>query len=103
MSKLITLTRNLTLWLLALCMLPIGNVWATQNTEHASFSHFAQASTASISKSRAAALARSAHGGKVLNVERVESGGRVIYRVKLLLDGGRIRIVTVDGSSGKVV
>lgn len=56
-----------------------------------------------IDKSKAADIARSAHGGKVLTVEEAKSGGRTVFRVKLLLDGGRVRIVSVDGSSGKIL
>ncbi|WP_222867994.1 PepSY domain-containing protein [Saccharophagus sp. K07] len=54
-------------------------------------------------KSKAADIARSAHGGRVLTVEEVNSDGKTIYRVKLLLDGGRIKIVTVDGNSGRII
>ncbi len=54
-------------------------------------------------KSRAADIARAAHGGKVLKVDEVSADGRTLYRVKLLLDGGRIKIVTVDGSSGRII
>lgn len=54
-------------------------------------------------KSKAADAAKAAHGGKVLKVEEVEKNGHKVYRVKLLLDGGRIKIVTVDGDSGKII
>lgn len=55
-----------------------------------------------VDKSTAAELARQAYGGKVLSVDEIKEDGQTIYRVKLLLDGGRIKIVTVDGNSGKV-
>lgn len=58
---------------------------------------------AAVGKSQAAESARQAFGGKVLSVDELKEGGRVLYRVKLLLDGGRIKIVTVDGDSGQVV
>lgn len=48
-------------------------------------------------KSRAAAKAQSAHGGKVLSVSAQQSNGKTVYKVKLLLDSGRIKIVTVPG------
>lgn len=66
----------------------------------ASPSYIAQAE---IGKSDAAQAAKDAYGGKVLKVEEVKKGSKTIYRVKLLLDGGRVKTVTVDGSSGKVV
>lgn len=43
----------------------------------------------------AAAKAQAQHGGKVLNVSKSTSNGRTVYRVKLLLDSGRIKIVTI--------
>ncbi len=58
---------------------------------------------ADAGKSRAAEAAVRAFGGKVLSVDKESSNGRVVYRVKLLQDGGRIRIVTIDGNTGKAV
>lgn len=55
-----------------------------------------------VDKSMAAELARQAYGGKVLSVDEIKEDGQTVYRVKLLLEGGRIKIVTVDGNSGKV-
>lgn len=55
---------------------------------------------AASSKSAAADQAQARYGGKVLKVEEVSSGGGKAYRVKLLLEGGRIKIVTVDASNG---
>jgi uncharacterized membrane protein YkoI len=54
-----------------------------------------------ISQDRAAALARSATGGRVLNI-RLEGGGRPKYRVKVLLDGKRVRNVSVDARNGSI-
>ncbi|SMF20800.1 hypothetical protein SAMN02745866_01304 [Alteromonadaceae bacterium Bs31] len=50
-----------------------------------------------ISKSQAASAAQSKYGGKVINVSRKGSS----YRVKLLLESGKVKIVTVDASTGK--
>ena len=47
------------------------------------------------SAGQAASLARSSHGGKVLSSK--DSGSS--YRVKLLLDGGRVKTVNVPKSS----
>ncbi len=49
-------------------------------------------------KGRAAAKAQRQYGGKVLSVREVKSSGEPIYKVKLLLDSGRIKIVTVTGN-----
>ena len=54
-------------------------------------------------KAAAAEAARAAYGGKVLKVEQTTKNNKTVYRVKLLLDGGRIKYVTVDANSGKVV
>lgn len=56
-----------------------------------------------VGKSAAAAAAQNTHGGRVLSVEQVVDNGRMVYKVKLLLNGGVIKIVTVDGESGKVI
>ncbi len=58
---------------------------------------------ASISKSDAADRAKAKYGGKVLKVDEATNKGKKVYRVKLLLDGGRIKIITVDGRSGKII
>ncbi len=47
-----------------------------------------------LSKSQAAALATSRHGGKVLKVEPTETKGN--YRVRLLLESGRIKTVAIN-------
>jgi uncharacterized membrane protein YkoI len=53
-----------------------------------------------IGPAKAAAAARAATGGKVLSVHAARDDGRAVYRVKLLLPGGRVRTVTVDADSG---
>ena len=55
-----------------------------------------------VGPAAAAAAARRATGGRVLNVNGRRSGDQTIYRVKVLLPGGRVRTVTVDGGSGQV-
>ena len=56
-------------------------------------------SSAQISADRAAAIASKATGGRVLKVERK---GKV-YRVRVLLDGERVRNVSVDANTGRVL
>jgi len=58
--------------------------------------------TGDVGAAAAAAAARNATGGQVLGVSERRDGGRVIYRVKVLLPGGRMRTVIVDGASGRV-
>jgi uncharacterized membrane protein YkoI len=52
---------------------------------------------ADIGPDRAAAVARQQVDGRVLSVERVQSGNRVMYRVKILTARGEVRVVMVDG------
>lgn len=54
-----------------------------------------------ISADRAAEIARSATGGRVLAVER-RRDGRPWFRVKVLVDGERVRYVAVDAVSGRI-
>ncbi len=48
----------------------------------------------------AARAVRRATGGRVLSVTRVNTDGGAAWRVKVLLEGGRVRIVLVDAASG---
>lgn len=53
---------------------------------------------AEMSKGEAAAKAKRSHGGKVLNVSKVGGkNGKSVYKVKLLLKGGRVKTVVVSG------
>ena len=60
--------------------------------------HLAQLQ-ADIGPDAAAAKVRDATGGRVLGVR---SDGRGGYRVKVLLPGGRVRVVSVDGHTGRM-
>jgi len=57
---------------------------------------------ADVGADRAASAAREATGGRVLGVRRVEFGERAAYEIKVLLPGGRVRVVQVDARSGAV-
>ena len=52
---------------------------------------------------RAAAVVRSMTGGRVLSVHREQWGGRPVYRVKVLLTAGQVRVFRVDPETGRVV
>ncbi len=59
--------------------------------------------TPSVSADEAAALVRATSGGRILDL-RLENRARPpVYRVKVLLDGGRVRVYRVDASSGKIL
>lgn len=55
-----------------------------------------------IGPDAAAARVRKATGGRVLGVRRGK-GGTPIYRVKVLLPGGRVRTISVHGQTGKIL
>lgn len=55
-----------------------------------------------ISQSQAAAIARNRYGGKVMSVSRT-GGDRPAYKVKLLLDNGRVKVVYIDANTGRIL
>ena len=57
---------------------------------------------AAASRDDAAAAAQRETGGRVLAVERSESGGRAVWRVKVVTPRGEVRVVLVDVASGRV-
>ncbi len=59
--------------------------------------------TPSVSADQAAALVRTQSGGRILDL-RLESRDRgLVYRVKVLLDGGRVRVYRVDATNGRIL
>ena len=61
-----------------------------------------QAADVRISRDQAAAAARKATGGLVLKV-KLEGKNKAIYRVRVLLEGERVRTVRVDARTGRVL
>lgn len=64
--------------------------------------YVAQAMDRSMDPDAAAAIVRRATGGKVLRVEPSNRGGVPGYRVRVLLDDGRVRVLNVDANSGRL-
>lgn len=69
-------------------------------------SHFAQmhrvqADAVRLSRDEAAAIAQRRTGGRVLSVN-LQRNGRPVYRVKLLIEGERVRTVAVDAQTGQL-
>ena len=62
----------------------------------------AQAS-GSVGADEAAALVRSVSGGRILDVRLDAAAQPPVYRVKVLLDGGRVRVYRVDARTGRIV
>jgi uncharacterized membrane protein YkoI len=59
--------------------------------------------TPSVSADEAVALVRAQSGGRILNLRLESRAGPAVYRVKVLLEGGRVRVYRVDASSGKIL
>ncbi len=60
------------------------------------------AAAAQLSAGQASAKVKQRYGGKVLSVALTQSGGKPVYRVKVLTKTGVMKIVRVDGVSGRV-
>ncbi len=84
------------LLLLVLLMLPAAAMAAGW---HALLS----AQGAVISESAAAASAQRAVKGRVLAVQLSDAGGQPVYRVKILTEDGRVRMVVVNAQTGAVL
>ncbi len=61
-----------------------------------------QVQNSDIGANGAAQAVRRATGGRVLAVTRVNSDSGAAYRVKVLLKGGRVRVLLVDAASGAI-
>lgn len=55
-----------------------------------------------LSPAQAAALVRTKVGGQVMSVNRLRGESGVIYGVKVL-NGGRMRVINVDGQTGQLL
>ncbi len=55
---------------------------------------------ADVSRDQAAAAAQRQTGGRVLSVERTESGRRPVWRVKVVTPKGEVRVVLIDAGGG---
>lgn len=60
-------------------------------------------SAPAIGPDQAAAIVQSSTGGQVLSVGSGARNGQIVYRVKVLMSGGRVRVVRVDGASGRII
>lgn len=56
---------------------------------------------AEVGRDQAAAIARQQADGRVLSVDRVQSGQRAVWRVKLLTARGEVRVIYVDAATGR--
>lgn len=63
----------------------------------------ATAAQAAISPDEAAAVAQRLSNGRVLAVEKTESGGRPVWRVKVVTPKGDVRVILVDIATGQAL
>ena len=56
---------------------------------------------ADVSRDEAAAAAQRSTGGRVLSVDRAESGHRPVWRVKVVTPQGEVRVMLIDAASGR--
>lgn len=56
-----------------------------------------------ISPEQAIAQAKQVSPGRVLSVNKVQQGGKSVFRIKILGANGRVSWVTIDASTGAVV
>lgn len=56
---------------------------------------------ADVSRDGAAAIAQRVASGRVLSVEKADSGGRAMWRVKVLTAKGEVRVILVDAATGQ--
>lgn len=58
--------------------------------------------SAAIGVEQAVKNVKKQYSGKVLKAEKIKSKGPKVFKVKLLLPGGRVKNVFVDGATGQV-
>jgi uncharacterized membrane protein YkoI len=61
---------------------------------------FYHLAAAGISAEQAISAARKIKPGRVLSVDKIQKKGRVVYRVKILGDSGRVSTVSIDAQTG---
>lgn len=57
---------------------------------------------ANLSRDDAAAVAQRASGGRVLSVDKSDSSGQPVWRVKVVTAAGEVQIIHVNVSTGEV-
>ena len=57
---------------------------------------------ADLSRDDAAAVAQRASGDRALSIEKSESSGQPVWRVKVVTPAGEVRVIQVDVATGQV-
>lgn len=58
---------------------------------------------ADIGRDDAAAAAQRLAAGRVLSVDKSQSGGRAVWRVKIVTAQGEVKVFFIDASSGRAL
>ena len=58
---------------------------------------------ADVGPDQAAAIAQRASPGRVLAVDRADAGGRPAWRVKIVTQGGEVRVFVIDAATGRML
>lgn len=93
---------SLGLLVAALPAAAVATAAVTTAATSAAAPHIMLAAKSRINAKQAAATVKKKLGGKVLSVKLIESKGPPVYRVKTLSKSGVVKVVFVDGQSGKV-
>jgi uncharacterized membrane protein YkoI len=56
---------------------------------------------ADISRDQAAVAAQRLSNGRVLSVEKIDAGGRAVWRVKVITGQGDVRVILIDAATGR--
>ena len=57
---------------------------------------------ADVSRGDAASLAQRSSGGRVLSVDKSESSGQAVWRVKLVTPSGDVQVILVNVATGEL-
>lgn len=57
----------------------------------------AEPASAAMSREQAVRMVKQQTEGRILSVETVRRGDRIIHRIKVLTSKGRVRVIEVDG------
>ncbi len=57
---------------------------------------------ANLSRDEAASAAQRISGGRVLSIDKSESSGQPVWRVKVVTPAGDVQVIHVNGATGEV-
>lgn len=76
---------------------------ALMSHDVSAWSATAYAQQAPVSLDAAATMVRRISGGRIVGADSMDDNGKVVYRIKVLLPEGRVRVYLVDPNTGQVL